>query len=74
MKYLDWLAHSFPAALHRIAGQNVAGEQGYVPLPSNIQHLARTTLLGVKGPGERDAAHDQRQLAPLISQNLRWLG
>lgn len=51
VKYLDWLAHSFPAALHRVAGQNVAGEQGYVPLPSNIQHLARTTLLGVKGPG-----------------------
>jgi phosphate transport system substrate-binding protein len=51
VKYLDWLSHSFPTALHRIAGQNLAADQGYVALPSNIQRLARTTLLGVKGPG-----------------------
>jgi phosphate transport system substrate-binding protein len=51
VKYLDWLSHSYPSALHRIAGQNIAAEQGYVPLPPNIQKLARNTLLSVRGPG-----------------------
>jgi phosphate transport system substrate-binding protein len=51
VKYLDWLSHSYPASLHLTAGQNIAGQQGYVPLPANIQKLARTTLLKVVGPG-----------------------
>jgi phosphate transport system substrate-binding protein len=49
VKYLDWLSHSFPSTIHLIAGQNIAGQQGYVPLPANIQHLARVTLLKVRG-------------------------
>ena len=53
VKYLDWLSHSFPGSLHRIAGQNIAGQQGYVPLPSNIQHLARVTLLKTRGPANQ---------------------
>jgi phosphate transport system substrate-binding protein len=38
---LDWLSH---------AGQKPAKALGYVPLPPNIQQLARTTLLKVVGP------------------------
>ena len=38
---LDWLTH---------AGQAQAGTLDYVPLPANIQQLARTTLLQVTGP------------------------
>ncbi|MFZ2056147.1 MAG: phosphate ABC transporter substrate-binding protein PstS [Acidimicrobiales bacterium] len=48
VKYLDWLSHS--GAVNRTtAGQDVAALQGYVPLPANIQALARTTLLKVVG-------------------------
>jgi phosphate transport system substrate-binding protein len=38
---LDWLTH---------AGQSQAAALDYVPLPANIQQLARTTLLQVTGP------------------------
>ena len=38
---LDWLTH---------AGQSQAASLDYVPLPANIQQLARTTLLQVTGP------------------------
>jgi len=38
---LDWLTH---------AGQSQAASLDYVPLPTNIQQLARTTLLQVTGP------------------------
>jgi len=37
----DWLTH---------AGQSQASSLDYVPLPANIQQLARTTLLQVTGP------------------------
>jgi len=37
----DWLTH---------AGQSQAATLDYVPLPANIQQLARTTLLQVTGP------------------------
>ena len=43
VKYLDWLSHS--GSIDGItAGQDVAALQGYVPLPTNVQALARTTL------------------------------
>jgi len=48
VKYLDWLAHS-GAINGTTAGQDVAIQQGYVPLPANIQQLARTTLLQCTG-------------------------
>ena len=38
---LNWLTH---------AGQSAAAAAGYVPLPSQIQQLARTTLQQVTGP------------------------
>jgi phosphate transport system substrate-binding protein len=38
---LDWLTH---------AGQSQAASLDYVPLPANIQQLARNTLLQVTGP------------------------
>ena len=38
---LDWLTH---------AGQSQAASLYYVPLPTNIQQLARSTLLQVTGP------------------------
>ncbi len=41
VKVLDWLTH---------AGQAQAATLDYVPLPANIQALARTTLLQVTGP------------------------
>jgi phosphate transport system substrate-binding protein len=41
VKVLDWLTH---------AGQSEAASLKYVPLPTNIQQLARTTLLQVTGP------------------------
>ncbi len=44
VKYLDWLSHS-GAVDGTTAGQDVAALQGYVPLPANIQALARATLL-----------------------------
>ena len=47
VKYLDWLSHS--GAIGATAGQDVAALQGYVPLPANIQALARKTLLQVTG-------------------------
>jgi len=53
VKYLDWLSHSWPPIAHQIAGQNIAGQQGYVPLPANIQHLARFSLLAVRGPANQ---------------------
>ncbi|MGO8687320.1 MAG: phosphate ABC transporter substrate-binding protein PstS [Candidatus Dormibacteria bacterium] len=40
-KMLDWLSH---------AGQQYAKALAYVPLPANIQDLARTTILMMKGP------------------------
>jgi phosphate transport system substrate-binding protein len=39
---LDWLTHD---------GQAYAGSNGYVPLPSQVQQLARTMLQQVTGPG-----------------------
>ena len=39
---LDWLTH---------AGQASAAANGYVPLPAQIQQLARTTLQRITGPG-----------------------
>ena len=39
---LDWLTHD---------GQAYAAANGYVPLPSQIRQLARTTLQQVTGPG-----------------------
>ena len=47
VKYLDWLSHSGVDGM--TAGQDVAALQGYVPLPANIQALARATLLQVTG-------------------------
>jgi phosphate transport system substrate-binding protein len=41
-KVLDWLSHA--------PGQTVAKSLDYVPLPANIQALARSTLLQVTGP------------------------
>ena len=38
---LDWLTH---------AGQAYAAANGYVPLPAQIQQLARTTLQRITGP------------------------
>jgi len=48
VKSLDWLSHS-GAVNGVVAGQEVAALQGYVPLPANIQRLARATLLKVQG-------------------------
>ncbi len=48
VKYLDWLSHS-GAVDGTTAGQDVAALQGYVPLPANIQALARSTLLQCRG-------------------------
>lgn len=42
VKVLDWLSHA--------PGQAVAASLDYVPLPANIQALARSTLLQVTGP------------------------
>jgi phosphate transport system substrate-binding protein len=42
VKVIDWLSHA--------PGQSVASSLDYVPLPSNIQALARSTLLQVTGP------------------------
>ncbi len=39
---LDWLTH---------AGQAYAAANGYVPLPAQIQQLARTMLRQITGPG-----------------------
>jgi phosphate transport system substrate-binding protein len=55
VKYLDWLSHS-GAVNGTQAGQDVAKLQGYVPLPANIQLLARATLLKCVG------SHGQRLL------------
>ena len=38
---LDWLTHD---------GQAYAAANGYVPLPAQIQQLARTTLRQITGP------------------------
>ena len=38
---LDWLTH---------AGQASAAPNGYVPLPAQLQQLARTTLQRIIGP------------------------
>jgi len=46
VKYLDWLSHS-SGVTGVLAGQDVAAEQAYVPLPKNIQALAHTQLLRV---------------------------
>lgn len=43
---IDWLTH---------AGQSQAQALNYVPLPSNIQQLARQTLLQVTGPDGKTA-------------------
>ena len=42
VKVLDWLSHA--------PGQAIAAGLDYVPLPANIQALARSTLLQVVGP------------------------
>ena len=42
VKVLDWLSHA--------PGQAIASSLDYVPLPANIQALARSTLLQVTGP------------------------
>jgi phosphate transport system substrate-binding protein len=42
VKVLDWLSHA--------PGQAIAASLEYVPLPANIQALARSTLLQVTGP------------------------
>jgi len=42
VKVLDWLTHA--------PGQAIAATLDYVPLPANIQALARSTLLQVVGP------------------------
>ena len=42
VKVLDWLSHA--------PGQAIAASLDYVPLPANIQLLARNTLLQVVGP------------------------
>jgi hypothetical protein len=39
---LDWLTHD---------GQAYAAANGYVPLPTQIQQLARTMLQQITGPG-----------------------
>ncbi|MHB8717591.1 MAG: phosphate ABC transporter substrate-binding protein PstS [Candidatus Dormibacteria bacterium] len=41
VKVLDWLTHD---------GQQYAKNLDYVPLPANVQQLARTTLMTVTGP------------------------
>jgi phosphate transport system substrate-binding protein len=46
VKYLDWLSHS-SGVTGVLAGQDVAAEQAYVPLPVNIQALAHAQLLKV---------------------------
>ena len=51
VKYLDWLSHSSGVS-GVLAGQNVAAEQAYVPLPANIQTLAHTQLLKVTYGGK----------------------
>jgi len=43
VQVLDWMTHTG-------GGQDQAPSLGYVPLPANIQALARTTLLQVTGP------------------------
>jgi phosphate transport system substrate-binding protein len=60
VKYLDWLSHS-GAVNGTTAGQDVAARQGYVPLPANIQALARATLLEVVG------SHGQKLLTTTSS-------
>lgn len=42
VKIIDWVSHT--------PGQTVASSLDYVPLPANIQALARSTLLQVVGP------------------------
>lgn len=51
VKYLDWLSHS-SGVNGVLAGQDVATEQAYVPLPANIQALAHTQLLKVTYGGK----------------------
>ena len=46
VKYLDWLSHSGTKATG-VAGQDIAAQDGYVALPTNIQTLATNTLLTV---------------------------
>jgi phosphate transport system substrate-binding protein len=50
MKYIDWLAHTSGKS-GVLAGQDVAGEQGYVPLPANVQALAHKEVLSVTYSG-----------------------
>ena len=51
VKFLDWLSHS-SGVTGTLAGQDVAGEQAYVPLPANIQALAHSELLKVTYGGK----------------------
>jgi phosphate transport system substrate-binding protein len=46
VKYLDWLSHSSGVS-GVLAGQDVAAEQAYVPLPANIQALSHNQLMKV---------------------------
>jgi phosphate transport system substrate-binding protein len=51
VKFLDWLSHS-SGVTGVLAGQDVASEQAYVPLPANIQALAHTQVLKVTYGGK----------------------
>jgi phosphate transport system substrate-binding protein len=51
VKFLDWLSHSSGVS-GTLDGQDVAGEQAYVPLPTNIQALAHSELLKVTYGGK----------------------
>ncbi len=51
VKFLDWLSHTSGVS-GVLAGQDVAAEQAYVPLPANIQALAHAQLLKVTYGGK----------------------
>lgn len=51
VKFIDWLSHS-SGATGVLAGQDVAAEQAYVPLPANIQALAHAQVLKVTYGGK----------------------
>lgn len=51
VKFLDWLSHTSGVS-GVLAGQDVAAEQAYVPLPANIQALAHSQLLKVTYGGK----------------------
>ena len=67
VKYLDWLSHS-GAVDGTTAGQDVAALQGYVPLPANIQALARTTLLTVHLSRQGATDHERLLSACMVDE------